>query len=110
MTRTGWTRLSDPKAGKCAQRWRHDASGLELEHAGHPTALWPWAGVDDDGALLVTHTGRAFQRLEAAMVALEDYAAGRVATIMRVWDRNGVGDGVPLRCIQRRAASTASTP
>jgi hypothetical protein len=39
--RDGWTRLSAP-GDKLGTRWRHDASGIEVRHCGHPTANHPY--------------------------------------------------------------------
>ncbi len=79
MKRSGWTRLSDPKASKCSQRWRHSGGHLVV-HCGHPTAIWPWYVVDpaDPGLCLVSKSGYAFRRLDGTMDAVEGLAAGRL--------------------------------
>lgn len=78
--RAGWTRLSPP-GRKLIARWRHDASGWQLRHCGHQTAIWPYFAEDpnrvhpDDH--VVTPSGRGFATLKAGMSAIEDLVAGR---------------------------------
>lgn len=79
MKRPGWTRLSDPRASKCSQHWRHE-SGYEVRHCGHPTALWPWyviAPAHPELCLVAEH-GRAFRLLSEAWDAVEGLVAGRL--------------------------------
>lgn len=72
MKRSGWTRLSNPKHGTLAVHWRHDPSGMEVSHCGHPTANWPYAiSAPGDQRLIVCQSGRGFQKLAYAMDAVE---------------------------------------
>ena len=78
MKREGWTRLSDPKKGKCEAHWQH-TSGWEIRHCGHPTANWPYYLQDPERQELcvMTHNGLGFATLKCAMLAVEEIAAGR---------------------------------
>jgi len=60
--------------------WRHDASGWEVQHCGHPTALYPYYAVDPahPETATVTHNGRGFRTLEVVFDAIEGVLAGRV--------------------------------
>jgi len=81
----GWIRLSPP-GDKCNAHWRHDASGWEVEHCGHPTANWPYFATDPAYPLdaTVTHNGRGFRTLKAAFAAIEAVLRGElVATNAR---------------------------
>jgi hypothetical protein len=82
VKRAKWTRLSDPKASKCDQHWRHE-SGYEVKHCGHPTAIWPWYVVDpaDRGLCLVSQSGYAFRKLSGAMDAVEGLVAGQLVAL-----------------------------
>jgi len=75
--RPGWERLSRPGA-KLDARWRHTASGWEVRHCGHPTANWPYFGVDPahPGAATVTHNGRGFRNLATAFDQVEAVLRG----------------------------------
>lgn len=70
MKRAGWERLSPPGA-TCDAHWRH-VSGWEIQHCGHQTANWPYHAVSPDGITpVVSHNGRGFPNLLAAMQAVE---------------------------------------
>lgn len=73
----GWTRLSAP-GDKCGARWRHEASGWEVKHCGHPTANWPYHAADPEhpGRVVVSHNGKGFRKLLDAMAAVEDVLSG----------------------------------
>lgn len=75
--RPGWRRLSAP-GDKCGARWRHEASGWEVKHCGHPTANWPYHAADPEhpGRVVVTHNGKGFRKLVEAMQAVEDVLTG----------------------------------
>ena len=69
-SRPSFARLSAAAAGKCNQRWRHVASGYEVIHCGHPTALRSWyIGTPDDTDLPTC--GQAFTRLTEAFDWIE---------------------------------------
>lgn len=53
MALLGWFRLTHPSSGKNHQRWRH-ATGWEIHHCGHPTALRPWVLLAPDGRFIRT--------------------------------------------------------
>ncbi len=82
MKRQGWTRLSAP-GNKLEARWRHDASGWEVWHCGHPTASWPYAAADPEhpGSLTATHTGRGFRTLTIAFDQIEAVLRGDLVTV-----------------------------
>lgn len=63
----GWTRLS-PAGRKIGSRWIHEASGWEVRHCGHPTALWPYFAIDPahPESYTMTHDGLGFCDLRAA--------------------------------------------
>lgn len=75
--RPGWTRLSPP-GNKCAARWRHEASGWEVRHCGHPTANYPYHAADPEhpGRVVVTHNGKGFRKLVNAWAAVEGVLSG----------------------------------
>lgn len=85
--RKGWTRLSNPKTGTLFQVWRHDASGYEVRHCGHPTALRPYYVTrPDDDRVVVRSDGGAFEWLDAARDAVEGVAAGELKLEMRTFE------------------------
>lgn len=72
--RPGWVRLRGGVGG----RWRHEATGWEVRHCGHPTALWPYFGKHPDGRpVLIQHGyasvagGYAFRTLALAQTGVE---------------------------------------
>lgn len=74
--RDGWTRLSAP-GRKCGAHWRHEETGWELRHCGHPTANWPYYLVEPRSRLMVvTHNGLGFKTLAVAMDAVASILAG----------------------------------
>lgn len=70
-----WTRLSDAKDGKTRQHFTHDA-GYDLQHCGHPTAIWPWQLIGPDGQLRLAPNGRAFRDLADVRTFVEGELAG----------------------------------
>lgn len=78
--RAGWTPLHPPGASKTCIEYQH-ASGWIVRHCGHPTANWPYYGVSADGSatLVVTHNGKGFKGLLAAMTQIEAHLAGELA-------------------------------
>ena len=63
---------------KCGARWRHESSGWEVKHCGHPTANWPYHAADPEhpGRVVVTHNGKGFRKLVEAMQAVEGVLTG----------------------------------
>lgn len=87
--REGWTRLSAP-GHKLSACWRHDASGWEVRHCGHPTANWPYYAVDPahQERATVTSSGHGFGSLLIACETVEAILRGElVATNERCGDR-----------------------
>jgi hypothetical protein len=71
---------------KCKQHWRHDQTGWEVLHCGHPTAIWPYFAIDPaaPGDTTVSHNGKGFASLEKALDAVDAVIAGRlIATTNR---------------------------
>lgn len=101
-TPDGWTRLYPDTRDKLGTHFRHDASGWEIRHCGHPTALWPYYLIEpSSGRSVVSHNGMGFTGLRVAMAVVEDIVAGRrIATDnrcnggMRVPDVTASGDTV----------------
>lgn len=78
-----WTRIDAGYKG-CFGVWEH-VSGIQVAHCGHPTALWPYYGVDNDGVMILTGWkngrsgsktfGTGFPRLAEAQDAIEELVA-----------------------------------
>ena len=81
VRRKGWRRLSKP-GDKLQARWRHEASGWEVHHCGHPTANWPYAARDPEHphALTADRSGRGFRTLEVAFWRVEGVIEGTLRT------------------------------
>lgn len=79
--RDGWTRLS-PSGDKLRAHWRHDASGWEVRHCGHPTSTYPYHGADPSRPerVVVTHNGHGFDCLGTALAIVEAIVAGVLVT------------------------------
>lgn len=69
-----WERLSSA-GDKCSAHWRH-VSGWEVKHCGHPTANYPYHGVDLEGRMIVATNGRGFINLQQAKDAVESASEG----------------------------------
>lgn len=82
MKRAGWLRLSNPAHGTVAGWWLHTASGLEVRHGGHPTALWPYYVPQLRSQRRTFRLlAQAMDHVEAVHVQeLEEAAAARAAT------------------------------
>ena len=78
-SRAGWTRLSWP-GDKCGAHWRHDQSGYEVKHCGHPTALYPYTIHDPAFPLdiVMSHNGMGWAALEVALTVAEKLSWGRL--------------------------------
>lgn len=57
----GWTRVDPRPWRKTTARWLH-VDGWEIQHCGHPTALWPWALYDAAGLMHCTGGLARFDR------------------------------------------------
>ena len=81
MKRDGWTRLSPP-GRKCDTWWRHDATGWEIRHCGHPTANWQYYATDSrhPETVKVTHNGLGFYSLLHAFECIDGVISGRYET------------------------------
>ncbi len=55
----------------CGARWEYYRGGYSVLHCGHPTANYPWYGLTPEGAMILSHNGMAFSRLQPAMEAVE---------------------------------------
>ena len=81
--REGWSRLSEP-GKKCDAHYRHDATGWQVRHCGHPTANYPYWAIDPtdpEERCCVTHNGHGVRTLQLAFEQVEGVIAGRrVAT------------------------------
>lgn len=78
--RAGWSRISAP-GDKCGALWRHDATGWRVKHCGHPTANWPYYGLDPadpEERATVTHNGHGFRTLEVAFDCIEAVLRGEL--------------------------------
>lgn len=62
-----WRRVDDGTR-KTSARYHHPA-GYNVEHCGHPTALWPYALYGPDDQMILAPNGRAWQKL--VYIALE---------------------------------------
>lgn len=77
----------------CFGHWRHEPTGAEISHCGHPTAIWPYLATAADGRDYVAPNGRGFRTLAIAMEAVE---AGLERSALRViFDRAGHPHVVP---------------
>ena len=65
MFRERWER-SGPKCGGC---WKLDIGG-QVDHCGHPTANWPYAGISRRGKSILLPNGLGFQILITAQIAV----------------------------------------
>lgn len=72
----GWTRLHGGKFG----HWRHDATGWEIQHCGHPTANWPFSLRDPrrPGLCIVSFNGNGFVHLAVGFQVVERILAGEL--------------------------------
>lgn len=77
----GWTSLGTP-GQKIGARYRHDASGWEVRHCGHPTALYPYYAVDPahPDEMTLAPAGTAFRLLGDACAAVEAVVDGEAHT------------------------------
>lgn len=71
-----WRRIPGALGGKCAAKYYLGESNHLVEHCGHPTALWPFAGYLEDGRMILANTGRGFPHLEDAKIAVLFEALG----------------------------------
>jgi hypothetical protein len=69
--RAGWRRLRPP-GNKLDQQWEHIASGAQVIHCGHPTALRPWYCVDAEGKFI---TQQKFRLLSDAKARVDRWHA-----------------------------------
>lgn len=101
----GWTKRPGINGGTTGSSWRHDASGWEIGHCGHPTALYPY-GMSHPGLpgrLLMSHNGMGFTCIKAARAMVEQIAAGELAfttdrcgpATARIHTRTASGDPIP---------------
>lgn len=91
----GWQRLSAP-GDKCGAHWRHEASGWQVRHCGHPTANWPYYAIDPahEECATVSANGRGFRSLKAAFAAVESVIDGRNTTAKHArFDTRIITDG-----------------
>lgn len=59
--------------GNGLDRWFScETAGWSVRHCGHPTALWPWYGIDPEGAMILHTSGYAFQYLGDALKATRE--------------------------------------
>lgn len=68
--RPGWRKISPAGLPTCFGAFKHE-NGCQVEHCGHPTAIWPYLLVTPDGRMLVAQNGRGFRNLTLAMEAAE---------------------------------------
>lgn len=65
--------------GKIGRFDRHDATGWEIHHCGHPTANWPWYAIapgDAETGYVADH-GRGWRTLDQAHEHVEDLIDGK---------------------------------
>lgn len=96
-----WRRLSPP-GQKITAHWVH-ASGWELRHCGHPTAIWPYhlTSPDHPGAMVVHQDGRGFRTLEQAQRAVDGVNAGTLC----LWEAPPNRYGRQLRVMRHETAA-----
>jgi hypothetical protein len=62
--------------GKIGRFDRHDATGWEVHHCGHPTANWPWYAISPEGESVASDGGYAWRKLDVARTHIEELVAG----------------------------------
>jgi hypothetical protein len=78
-----WRRL-DSGRGKIGSCYWHSA-GYTIKHCGHPTALWPYQLLNEDGETLLAQNLRAFRTLDDAAAEVDRVLAGGAP---RFWSSN----------------------
>jgi hypothetical protein len=71
---SAWTSHGKGKTGRFD---RHDATGWEIHHCGHPTANWPWYAISPSGEHFASDGGYAWRTLGKAHEHVEDLIAGK---------------------------------
>lgn len=73
---TKWIRTPGIDGGTCAARWTHAATGFEIIHCGHPTALRPYYAIRPNGQPITHPDGviRTWQAIVDAKQTVEKIA------------------------------------